>query len=94
MLSPRNQIEVVTMFHSQVQVVDTLFDICDSEFNSRQEVHTSFKNASSMEAWARYYLLHEVRNVAQRESLHCSYHMSFVIAKKLSELWFEHREMS
>lgn len=91
MLSPRNQIEVATMMASEIKIVDTLFDICDAEFNSRQDVHTSFASAQGESAWTRYYLLHQVRDVASREHLMCSYHLAYVVAKKLAEVWFSRK---
>ncbi len=94
MFSPRNQIEVVTLPAAQVEAVDTLFELCDAEFNARQDVHNSFAKARGVASWARYFLLHEVRHVAARNDIYCSYHMAFVVATKLSEIWFEQKELA
>jgi len=91
-LSPRNQIEVPHMMPTEIGMVDTLYEICDAEFNSRADVHHSFAACKGAKSWTRYYLLHEVRKVAARESIMCSYHMAFVIATKISEIWFEQKE--
>lgn len=89
MLSPRNQIEIVPGYGvDQVTIVDTLYEICDAEFTSRDDIHRSFRSARGAASWARYILLHEVRAVAVREDMFCSYHMAFVVASKLSEVWF------
>lgn len=89
MLSPRNQIEIVPGYGTdQVEIVDTLYEICDAEFNSRADIHRSFASAKGAASWARYTLLHEVRAVADREAMFCSYHMAFVVASKLSKVWF------
>ena len=92
MFSPRNQIEIVTSPPTEVETVDTLFELCDAEFNSRADIHASFKSARGAASWARYFLLHEVRHVAAREHIFCSYHMAYVVASKLSEIWFEQKE--
>lgn len=94
MFSPRNNIEIVTLPTKEVETVDTLFELCDAEFNSRSDVHSSFQAARGAASWARYYLLHEVRKVAAREGIFCSYHMAFVVASKLSEIWFEQKEIA
>lgn len=73
---------------------DTLFDICDAELNSRIDIHNSFDVARGEASWARYTLLHEVRKIADREGIYCSYHMAFVVASKLSEIWFEQKELA
>jgi hypothetical protein len=92
MLSPRNQIEVPGLHWKEIESVDILFDLCDVEFKSRVDVHNSFREAKGTKSWARYYLLHEVRKVAARESIYCSYHMAFVTATKLSQMWFKQKE--
>lgn len=92
MLSPRNKIEVATLHKREIETVDNLFDLCDSEFNSRYDVHKSFESARGAASWARYFLLYEVRHVATNHDMFCSYHMAFVIATKLSEIWFEQKE--
>lgn len=91
-ITPRNKIEAPGLHSDQLNIVDALFDLCDAEFNSRTDVHSSFNRAKGAASWARYYLLHEVRRVAERNELYCSYHMAFVVATKLSEIWFEQKE--
>ena len=92
MYTPRNNIEAATLPLKDMLTVDNLFDICDAEFNSRREIHDSFAKSRGAASWARYYLLHEVRSVAAREEIYCNYHMAFVVATKISELWFEQKE--
>lgn len=94
MLSPRNKIEVCTYTDREIEHVDTLYEICNAEFNSRTDVHSSFKSAKGAASWARYYLLHEVRNIATRDDIYCSYHMAFVVASKIAEVWFNLREVA
>lgn len=92
--TPRNGISAVTLPSDHIESVDNLFDICDAEFNSRKDIHESFKQARGAASWARHFLLHEVRSVADREGIYCSYHMAYVIASKLSEIWFEQKELA
>ena len=49
MLSPRNKIELYHVMPSEVESVDTLFEICDAEFNSRKDVHDSFERVCWIE---------------------------------------------
>lgn len=92
MLSPRNKIEVATSYPYQVELVDTLYEICDAEFNSRADIHNSFKTAKGVASWTRYFLLHEVRHVAAKNDIYCSYHMAYVVAKRIAEVWFEQED--
>lgn len=92
MLSPRNKLEITHFMTSEIDTVDSLFDICDAEFNSSADVHRSFEYSRGAASWARYYLLHRVQDVARREGMFCSYHMAFIIATKLSEIWFAQKE--
>lgn len=39
MFSPRNHIELHHVMTCEVELADTLFEICDAEFNSRKDVH-------------------------------------------------------
>ncbi len=94
MITKRNKIEIATLHKEQIAAVDNLFDICDAEFNSCANVHKSFEHARSANNWSRYYLLHEVRRVADREEMFCSYHMAFVVSSRLAEIWFEQREIA
>lgn len=91
-LSVRNQLEVTYFMKNEVDTVDTLFDICDAEFNSSADVHASFARAKGAKSWTRYYLLHKVQDIAQREGMFCSYYMAYTIATRLSEIWFAQRE--
>ena len=93
MLSPRNKLEVTHFMKSEIETADTLFEVCDAEFNSSAEVHKSFERARGAASWARYYLLHKVQDVARRDGIFCSYHTAYIIATKLSEIWFAQREM-
>ncbi len=92
MLSPRNQLEVTHFMRSEVDTADNLFDICDAEFNSSASVHQSFGRATGAASWARYYLLHKVQYVAHREGMICSWYTAYIVAKRLSEIWFAQRE--
>jgi hypothetical protein len=88
MFSPRNHIELHHVMQSEIESVDTLFEICDAEFNSRVDIHNSFKGATSYKKWARYPLLREVQKIAIREGISCSEHLGLIIACRLSKLWF------
>lgn len=88
-LSPRNQLLVLHMMPSEIENVDTLFEICDATFNSRKDVYASFASARGIKSWARYYLLHEVQREAQKTGMVCSYHMAYTVALAISKIWFE-----
>ena len=93
MFTPRNNIEINSGYcDKEVAAIDTLYDICDAEFNSRIDVHNSIETASGENSWARYYLLHEVRKIAMRENLYVSYHMTYVVAKHIARDWYAQRE--
>jgi hypothetical protein len=87
MLSPRNKIELHHVMPSEVETVDTLFEICDAEFNSRKDVHESFKASMGPKRWARFYLLHEVQKVANREGISCSHHLAHIVATEIARMW-------
>ena len=88
MFSPRNHIELHHVMQSEIELVDTLFEICDAEFNSRKDVHDSFNRESSPKRWARYYLVHEVLKSAKNNNLICSKHLASIIANELAGVWF------
>lgn len=93
MLSPRNKIEVIPGYTPrEIESLDTLYDLANAEFTERTDVHVSFARAPGIAAWARYYLIHEVKLIAYREKIYCSFHMAYVIAIRLSTVWFAHKE--
>ena len=92
MFSPRNHIELYHVMSSEIDAVDTLFEICDAEFNSRKDVHDCFDRAIGLKSWARYYLSNEVKKVAQRENIMCSDHLSLIVATELAKVWFDCKE--
>jgi hypothetical protein len=77
--------------NSEINTLNNLYDICDAEFNSSQEVHCSFLRARGAASWARYYLLRKVQDIAQRDGMMCSYHIAHIIATDLSKIWFAHK---
>lgn len=89
MLSPRNHIELYHCMNSEIGAVDTLFEICDAEFNSRKDVHDSFAKAKGLLSWVRYYLSHEVSKIARRENVLCSNHLSLIVATAIAKIWFK-----
>jgi hypothetical protein len=91
-LSSRNGLDITYCMKSEIENADCLFEVCDAEFNSSAVVHSSFERATGAKSWTRYYLLHRVQDVAQRDGVFCSYHTAFIIATKLSELWFAQKE--
>lgn len=91
-VSSRNGLNITHCMKSETETADYLFEVCDAEFNSSAEVHSSFGRAPSAKSWTRYYLLHRVQDVARRESVFCSYHTAFIVATKLSEIWFAQQE--
>jgi hypothetical protein len=93
MLSPRNGIELYHAMTCEIDAVDTLFEICDAEFNSRKDVHSNFENASSSKRWANNYILHEVQKIAAREHILCSRHLAQIIATEIAGIWFGQSEL-
>lgn len=82
-------IDTKGMMQSEIQTADYLYCVCDAEFGSRQDVHSSYATAKGEKSWARYFLLHEVQKVAQREGLFCSHHTALKVAQRIAEDWFE-----
>lgn len=92
MFTPRNRIEVHHFIPSEMEVVDTLYEICDTEFASRKDVHESFDKETSAAKWASQYLFREVRKVDVREDLVCSAHIVRIVSEELAKLWFSQKE--
>ena len=88
MLSQRHGIELHHVMQGEIDSVDTLFENCDAEFNSRADVHSSFERETSSKRWARYYLSHEVTKVAIRDGIPCSNHLSHIVANEIAGMWF------
>lgn len=91
-LSPRNKIDITNLIISEREMVDTLFEICDAEFNSRRDIHESFGRAKGIKSWARYVLSHEVKKIAYREHIPCGQFMAEIIANEISSMWFTQKE--
>jgi hypothetical protein len=84
----RNGFDTTNMMDSEKSVVDYLYDICDVEFNSRFDVHQSFQSSAGEASWARYYVLHEVQEVATREGISASWFLSKMVADKIAKDWY------
>lgn len=84
----RNGFNTVNMMGSEKAVVDSLYEICDAEFNSRFDVHQSFQNSKGEASWARYFVLHEVQKVATREGISASWYLTKMIADKIAKDWY------
>lgn len=80
------------MMSSEIDAVDTLYEICDAEFNSRKDIHDSFERAAGLKSWARYYLLHEVKKIAKRDGIMCSEYLAHRVAGAIAEMWFERQD--
>ena len=76
---------------SEVDILDTLFEACDAEFNSNFDLYTSFHRAIGQPWWARYTLLHEVQKVSRRDGLNASRYLCLTVAKEIARIWFEER---
>ena len=95
MLTPRNKIQLAIGYHSkEAEVADSVYEICDSEFNSRNDIHNSFLSAKGEASWARHYLLHEIRKVAIRENLYISVHVAHQIGLRIANDWFKQKEIA
>ena len=94
-MTPRNKIIIAAGYGcKEIEFADSLYEICDAEFSSRKDIHTSFATAKGAASWSRYYLLHEVRKVAMRENIYASVHMSHMVANRLAQDWYEHKEVA
>lgn len=93
-LTPRNNIKIAVGYgNKEVEFADTLYEICDAEFNSRRDIHDSFTQVSGPNSWARYHLLHEVRKISIRENVYAGHHMTHMIAIKIAKDWFTQKEI-
>lgn len=90
MLSKRNAIPMNDVL-SLSDDVDTVYETCDAEFNCRIDVHRSFQSARGEKSWARYYLLHEVQKICQRDGISLSQFHCENIATRISNDWYKHR---
>ena len=81
-------------YGTAIELMDEVYVVCDAEFNSRRDVHESFSKARGVKSWARFYLMHEVEKVAQRDGHQLSYFQRELIATKISENWFAHAATS
>lgn len=91
-ITPRNGIMYEHMMPSEVENLDTLFEICDAEFNSRKDVHENFRQAKSPEGWVRYFLMREVQHISVRDGIYASNHMSVIVAKAIADIWFKDKQ--
>lgn len=89
MLSKRNQIPMNDVL-ALSDDIDTIYETCDAEFNSRIDVYRSFKTARGKKSWARYYLLHEVQKICQRDGIYMSQFHCQNIADRISDDWYKH----
>ncbi len=89
--SPRNNIKI-QYCGLPAKDIDTVFEICDAEFNSSAYIHESFKNARGYLSWARYFLIYEVWKVAQRENIYLSQYAALLVAQHLAKIWFESKD--
>lgn len=91
-LSTRNRIDI-TNLAVESDDIDTIYETCDQEFNSRQDIHLSFERAAGIKSWARFYLLHEVTKVCQRDGIMLHYASRLAVAMKVAEDWFKEARM-
>lgn len=92
-ITPRHKIEINAGYgDKEIELVDSLYERCNAEFNSRQDIYNTFATTSCEASWARYYLTMEVRKIAMRENLYISIHISHVIAQRIAKEWFAQKE--
>ena len=86
--TPRNQIEVRRLNAAETTSIDTLFEVCDAEFNSRSDVHDSFADATSPSLWMVDFLIPQVKLVAARERIFCTHYIAECVARTIACIWF------
>jgi hypothetical protein len=86
--TPRNQIEVDRLDIIETTNIDTLFEICDAEFNSRADVHASFADATRPSLWMLGFLIPQIKLIAAREHIHCTDYIAECVAKPIACMWF------
>ena len=91
MLSKRNAIPMNDVL-SLSDDVDTVYETCDVEFNCRFDVLRSFQSSKGEKSWARYYLLHEVQKICQRDKIFMSEFHCLNIATRIASDWYRARE--
>lgn len=69
--------------------IDTVYETCDAEFNSRIDVHQSFQHSKGEASWARYYLKHEIQKICTRDGINLAWAAQKVIADRIAHDWFE-----
>jgi len=83
----RNGIDTTNVMPNEVEILDSLYEICDAEFTSRIDIQTSFHQSRGQAAWANQ-LVWEVQKVARREGFQCSQFSAKKVADQIADDWF------
>jgi hypothetical protein len=87
MSTVRNDIDTTNVIESEAEFLDTLYEICDAEFTSREDIHNSFVNARGQKSWANT-LRWEVQKIANRDGIQCGQYTAQKVADRIANDWF------
>ena len=88
MSTVRNDIDTTNVIPAEAEYIDTLYEICDAEFTSRQDIHESFVNARGERSWANS-LRWEVQKIARREGFSLGQYPCECVAKQIAQDWWD-----
>lgn len=91
-LSTRNALDITGVL-VESDDIDTVYETCDQEFNSRKDIHLSFAAAAGIKSWARFFLLHEVQKICTRDNILLHQAARLVVANRIAEDWFKESRM-
>jgi hypothetical protein len=87
MFSTRNHLPMHDIIGSSDDI-DTVYETCDQEFNSRFDVHQSFQHSKGEASWSRYFLMHEIQKICTRDGINLAWAARKVIADRVAHDWY------
>jgi hypothetical protein len=87
MISKRNNLTMRDIVDSSDDI-DTVYETCDAEFNSRYDFHQSFQQSKDEASWVQYYLIHEIQKICTRDEIDLSSAARKIIADRVAYDWY------
>lgn len=92
MRTPRHNIDCNKMMDEIAANIDTLFELCDAEFNSSTDIHASFNQAykdhKTVEEWVDDFLRVQVDKVMIGNKLYFDWEVRQLVAEEIARMWF------
>jgi len=87
MFSKRNNLSMRDIVGSSDDI-DTVYETCDAEFNSRYDFHQSFQQSKDEATWVQYYLIHEIQKICTRDGINLARAARKIIAERVAYDWY------